>query len=208
MIDGDNDAVAVVDMGADELVWPYTWERSPDEWFVPGWVWFSIPLVPRGSAEASELLGFRCKNRLFGWDDAQKNLRLYPDDFTDIGVGPSYVARFEIGEQYVAVYEGAEPDRPFEWTLPAAGWSWVGVPGTQDVPGLNIGVKKGGVTRTPAEDRVAGDPWLNWNWIFWYPDQQVYGILTPFGGGDDDTLRPWYGYRVWSNTENVMIVFP
>ena len=32
-------------------------------------------------------------------------------------------------------------------------------------------------------------------------------IANPVGG-DDTALHPWYGYRVWSNTEDVMIVFP
>jgi hypothetical protein len=73
---------------------------------------------------------------------------------------------------------------------------------------LDLRVRKGGSTRTPVEDAAAADPWLNWNWIFWNPALQTAGIMDPFGGADDETLHPWYGYRVWFNTENVTVVFP
>jgi hypothetical protein len=32
--------------------------------------------------------------------------------------------------------------------------------------------------------------------------------MNPFGGGDDTALHPWWGYLVWSNTENVTIILP
>ncbi|GAG11007.1 unnamed protein product, partial [marine sediment metagenome] len=91
MCDGDGDAVAIVDIGADEYREEYEWNRAPAEWFMQGWDWFSIPLVPRWSADASDVLGFDCENRLFGWDDAEKTFLLYPDDFEDLAVGPNYV---------------------------------------------------------------------------------------------------------------------
>jgi parallel beta-helix repeat protein len=204
--DSQGEGSPVVDIGADEYV---LLERTtaPDGWFVPGWVWFSIPLHPRQWLDASDVLGFDCTNRLYAWDDAAKTLLLYPDDFVDLAVGPSYVARIAVGEQYGPAYEGSQPDLPFERTL-AAGWCWVGVPGTQDIRGLDLRVTKGGVTRTPARDRGVPQPWLNWNWIFWDPARRTAKIMDPFGRGDDEWLHPWWGYRVWSNTENVTIVFP
>jgi len=82
------------------------------------------------------------------------------------------------------------------------------MPGTSDIAGLSLSVRKSGVTRTATQDHDAPNPWLNWNWIYWDPANQTARIMNPFGGGDDITLHPWYGYRVWANTENVTIIFP
>jgi parallel beta-helix repeat protein len=206
-MDGDDDGDAVIDIGADEFLL-VDWALAPDSWFVPGWVWFSIPLHPAASAEASDVLGFDCRNRLFAWDDAKKTVVVYPDDFVDLIVGPSYVARLAAGEQYSPAYEGTHPERPWGLRLSAAGWYWVGLPHLLDMHGLTLQVVKGGAIRTPAEDRAASDPWVNWNWIYWDPAGQSAHIMDPFGAGDDEWLHPWWGYRVWLNTENVTIVFP
>ena len=106
------------------------------------------------------------------------------------------------------MYEGKQPKLPFEWKLRTAGWCWIGVPATQDVFGLDLTLVKEGVVRSPAQDARAYKPWFNWNWIFWDPVERAARIVNPFGGGDDTWLHPWYGYRVWANTENVTIVFP
>jgi C1A family cysteine protease len=209
----DLGAGSVVEAGVDAveisvLRCDAAWSMAPGSLFMPGWVWFSIPLIPTGSADASDVLGFDCRNKLYAWDETAKNLMLYPDDFTDLQVGPSYTARLGLGGQCEPVYRGAYPGRPFGWTVPAAGWSWVGVPSVRDVRGLDLSVSKGGATRTASQDRHAAQPWLNWNWIFWDSSRQVYGIMDPFGAGDDMSIHPWWGYRVWSNTEEVTIVIP
>jgi hypothetical protein len=203
---GDNDAVAIVDMGCDEYRAEHERTGAPEGLFLPHWTWFSIPLDPVGSADASEVLGYDCRNRVFGWDDAVKNYLLYPDDFRDLGVGPSYIG-WLYGEQ-APVYEGTQPDLPFTRTLPAAGWCWVGVPATQDILAEDLLLKKGDDIRSPMQDAQAGYPWLNWNWIYWDAVNQTASIMNPLGLGDDDTLHPWYGYLVWAYTENVTIQFP
>jgi len=91
--------------------------------------------------------------------------------------------------------------------LPAAGFSWVGVPGQQVIYGMDLCVSKGGVTRTVAQDKAAASPWLNWNWIYWDSAGQTARIMDPTGGGDDLWIHPWWGYRVWANTEDVTIIF-
>jgi hypothetical protein len=181
---------------------------APNGRFLPGWVWFSIPLVPRWTGDASQVLGFDCRNRLFAWDETAKNLQLYPDDFTELTVGRCYAARLGMGERYVPAYEGAPTASPFERSLPAAGWSWVGVPSKQDIWGLDIQVARGGETRTPAQDESAPQPWINWNWVFWDSALQTACIMNPFGGGDDECVRSWSGYLVWAYTEGVTIIFP
>ena len=57
------------------------------------------------------------------------------------------------------------------------------------------------------QDAAAPDPWLNWNWIFWDSYVDTARILS-MGGGDDDSLRPWYGYRVWADVGNLRLTVP
>jgi hypothetical protein len=208
--DGNGDADAVVDIGADEYLLQFESNAAPAGWFVPGWVWFSVPLIPRWSAEASDVLGFNCANRLYLWEEMRKAFLLYPLDFSDLIVGRGYLARLAVGEEYRPTYEGSQPQLPFERLLPAAGRCWVGVPGTQDIRGLDLIVERDGVSRTPRQDRSAADPWLSWSWIFWDAQDQTAKIMDPLGGGDDEWLHPWWGYLVWVNVgaENVTIIFP
>jgi hypothetical protein len=206
--DGNGDGIAVVDIGADEYRTEYERSAAPAQWFVPGWVWFSIPLNPRQSADASQVLGFDAGNRVFGWDEAARTFRLYPLDFTDLVVGVGYAAFLRLGEAYAPVYEGSQPGLPFERLLVSAGWCWVGVPSTQQIRACDLMVRKDGVTRSAAEDSHHSAPWLNWNWIYWNPVTRGAEIMDPFGTGDDDRLRPWRGYFVWANTGGVTIVFP
>jgi len=51
--------------------------RRPADLFLPGWVWFSIPLIPIHS-NASTVLGFNANNVVYGWDDAGKTFLLCP----------------------------------------------------------------------------------------------------------------------------------
>ena len=209
LADGDGDLVATVDIGVDEIYTTSTMSTTcPTGLFLPGWVWFSMPIIPQGSSEVSAVLGYNAINRVFGYDGLNKTFLLYADDFTDLAVGPSYLAVLTISESYAPSYVGTSPTKPFSHTLPAAGFSWVGVPGQQVIYGMDLCVSKGGVTRTVAQDKAAASPWLNWNWIYWDSAGQTARIMDPTGGGDDLWIHPWWGYRVWANTENVTIIFP
>lgn len=207
VVDGNGDGLAIVDIGAYEHN-DVNITTAPADWFIPGWVWFSIPLIPTDSAETTAVLGFDCANRVYRWDELGRTIELYPDDFTDLSVGPSYLAILRIGESYRPEYTGRYPDKPFNLNCASAGWQWVGVPGLSDIAANSIRVSKNGSERSALEDYNAPDSWINWNWIYWNPLLQSARIMSPFGGADDNTLHPWYGYRVWANTEDVTIIFP
>jgi predicted outer membrane repeat protein len=198
---------ATVDIGADEAKY-----ARCDEPMLPGWNWFSIPWVPDGelypTPNADAILGFSCVNRLFSWDENLKCFLLYTDDFDTIEAGRMYMLRLELGEEYTPCYQGLPPDMPYGRVLPSAGWAWVGVPDVLDIAGLDLCVSKDGQARMAGQDIIAPDPWLNWNWVYWDSQQKTCAIMNPFGGADDDTLHPWYGYMVWANTDNVTIIFP
>ena len=206
-MDYDGDGIPTVDMGVYERVdTVIASPPAPAGLFVAGWVWFSVPIAPAGTASGALLIDFA--NRLYTWDGAAKTILLYPDDFRTLSVGPSYLTWLNVGESYDPSYLGTELHMPFEYTLSAAGWSWVGVPGTSDIAAMDLSVRKGGVTRTATEDQSDAHPWLNWNWVYWDSAVQTARIMNPFGGGDDTTIYLWYGYRVWANTEDVTIIYP
>jgi hypothetical protein len=194
-------------MGAYEYRGAPESSAAPAGLFDLGWAWFSIPLTPQTSADASLVLSVDCTNRLFGWEEEARVLQLYPDDFTDLVVGYSYMIQLAMSTPGGPVYQGVQPDRGFERAL-RRGWAWVGVPGVQEIAAEDLSVRRGETIRTPAMDYRAADPWLNWNWVYWDPAARAPGVMNPFGSWDDAWLHPWYGYRVWANTEGVTIVFP
>jgi len=59
LADGDGDLVATVDIGVDEIYTTSTMSTTcPTGLFLPGWVWFSMPIIPQGSSEVSAVLGY------------------------------------------------------------------------------------------------------------------------------------------------------
>ena len=179
---------------------------SPTGLLNPGFNWFSIPMAPLASSEASQTLGFDAVNRLFAWDAEAKNFSLYPDDFQDIAAGRGYVLYLKDPQSiaYCGVYPGANVE------LPRRGITWIGIPGTEDVPQEKIVIenRKTGELRTVAEDTTAPDPWLNPNWVYYDSLSQTAKILNWSGGSDDTMTHPWLMYRVWSNEEYCRLIVP
>jgi hypothetical protein len=56
--------------------------------------------------------------------------------------------------------------------------------------------------RSAMTDSRSADPWLNWNWVYFDSKEQQAKICA-LSGGDDEYLRPWYGYRVWAYVPNI-----
>ena len=145
---------------------------------------------------------------MYGWDEIGKTFQLYNDDFRNLVLGVSYVGFLGEGEGQAPAYQGTQPELPFSRLVPKAGWAWVGVPGTQAIRAADLVLERGGVMRTVDDDQSATAPGLNWNWVYWDSTAQCAMIMNPFGGSDNTMLRPWRGYRVWANTEDVTISLP
>jgi hypothetical protein len=180
---------------------------SPAGWLNPGWNVFSIPLDPVGSCEANALLGFGCANILYWWDPVRKSFLIYPDDFTNLARGSGYLLRLAVDEQ--PSYEGYPADGDFEIALPEAGWTWIGQPFDHDtrLEACRIRNNATGLTRTAREDHEAPDAWINWNLLWWNSEADSWHLLG-LAGVDDDTFRLWYGYLVWSNVRDTVVIVP
>ena len=102
---------------------------------------------------------------------------------------------------------------PSEFAIPVPrfGFTLVGTPYDLVINMDDLRVKHvpSGVIRTAAEDIDAGDPWLNWNSIYLNSATGSFEIAAPSDlGGDDDSLRPWYGYAVYSYTDDLELLVP
>lgn len=90
-----------------------------------------------------------------------------------------------------------------------------GQPFNHDTLLKDLKVRHGEEERTANEDRLAEDPWINWNEITYYDTQLgAYVVLNPLplASAADialrSTLHPWYGYGLFTNVDNVTLVFP
>jgi hypothetical protein len=194
------------DIGADERIVA----QAPAGLMNPGWVQFSIPRAPLETSEASDLLGFNARNRLYAWDNNTRTTILYPDDFTELAPARGYLVGIRIGESYAPGYEAGGPP-PRTVSFESAGWAWVGLPWPDDQPGRLIHVvnKVTGEARTAEQDVAAGpEAWVNWNWLYWDSGEHTFKIMNPFGAGDDDTLRAWHGYCAFLFDGGITLVFP
>jgi hypothetical protein len=199
-----NEVLGVSTDMAFELTSPL-WTRPPEKFFSPLWNLFSIPLIPVGSADASAVLGFDASNNVFRWDPVNKNTELYPWDFTDLETGRGYMLYTR--EYRDPSYLGIIP--PKIVYLPNAGRSWIGLPGVEDyyqgwalVENLATGQ-----TRSVSADATSAAPWMNWNFVYWNSYVDTAQICVYNGSGDDTYMHPWYGYWVWSNVDNLRLIF-
>jgi hypothetical protein len=181
---------------------------APAAWLNPGWNWFSIPLDPVGSPEASALLGQNVQNILYRWDAGRKTVELYPSDFVNLEAGIGYVLR--LGQDLAPAYAGYPRLSAPAIPIPEAGWTWIGLP--KDAPvalaGMSVRNELTREVRTCAQDYESPVPWLNWNWLYWDSARDSVSLCAPFGPAEDHDLRPWYGYRVWSNVGDLKIITP
>jgi hypothetical protein len=185
----------------------YAETEAPTGLLAPGWNWLSIPVWPDNPDPASFLGAENVTNRLIRYDRLLKTAELYPDDFTTVAVGEGYAlyASHVLDSQFGGVGTGGD----FAIDLPTPGWSWIGHPHQQPLALADVLVtdQASGATRTAAEDAAASVPWLNWNWIFWDSSARTPKLLS-MSGGDDTSLRPWYGYAVWVNRGGLTLTIP
>jgi hypothetical protein len=182
--------------------------KPPEGWFNPGWVWFSIPAQPLDPEANAVFAPWDVTNKIMRWNRVEKRVEIYPNDFTNLEVGEGYTMFSR--ESMEPRYRYTPRSGDFEIPLPAMGWSWIGNPHTAALPMLDLLIRNEVThrTRTAIRDQSSVDPWVNWNFIYWDSQDDQAKICYPFGGGDDNHLRPWYGYRIWTNVDNLTLMVP
>jgi hypothetical protein len=195
----------IADMGA----WQWgTAVSAPVGFFNAGWNWFSIPLPPH-NAGASAVLGFDATNILYRWNPDTKNTELYPDDFTLLEVKRGYVLR--LGGPVDVTYQAVGYTTPQTIPIRYQGITMIGLPGWVDVALDDLTIRNlvTDEVRTAMEDyaKPEGSQWMNWNWVYWDSSDRQPKVCS-LAGGDDDTMRLWFGYRVWTNVDDLELVLP
>jgi hypothetical protein len=173
---------------------------------ITGWTGTDPPIEPAAAAGFWYAIWTTGAQVYVGWN--WPSIPIHP--MYDVEVGEGYVIWFLAWRQEPCSVSGyvAYPD--YEIPLPARGWSWIGYPRMLDMLEANLLVRDdvSGFMRTCWEDFHAPNPWLNWNMLYWDPLARTTRILSPFGGGDDDAMHEWLGYRVWTNTEDLSLIVP
>jgi hypothetical protein len=173
----------------------------------PGWVWFSIPFYPCGSAEPPDVLGFACSGHIWRWDKYAKTAEAYQPPFVlwDLTPAESYLLYLPEAVPDPS-YAGENPAKPFECRLGRMGWTWVGMPANVAIAGDDfmalVNVKypsdETGEVRTAQEDYEATPGnWITWSWAFFDTGTQSPKTFTPYAPFGNTDCNPWLGYRVW-----------
>jgi parallel beta-helix repeat protein len=209
-IDAANPALDVGDgTTADMGAWQWGIAiTSPVGSFGGGWNWFSIPLQPQNpGANASTILGFTANNILYRWNPDTKNTELYPDDFSLLEPKRGYMLR--LAAPVSVTYQALGYTTPQTIPIRYQGATMIGLPSLDDIllEDLQIHNLATDVYRDPWDDKQAPTPWMNWNWVYW-DSVERQPKLCALTGGDDDTARAWYGYRVWTNVDDLELLVP
>ena len=183
----------------------------PVDFLNPMWNQISFPVlpVPPYTYDPASILGAEAVvNRFFRLDPIAKNVELYPADFTEFEIGRGYIL-WSGAETYNPTYEGLAGPNPARIAVPEQGAMWIGQPhnSATGLEAMSVQDQITGQVRTAQEDYDSPNPWLNWNFVYFDSYVDTYRISS-LAGGDDDSARPWYGYRVWSFKEDLTLIVP
>lgn len=181
--------------------------RAPDDLLWQGWNWVSIPYEPT-VGDPSDVFGLDLAGNLWRWDRYYKAAIAYVPPFVtfDPEPGQSYLILLDAQPESPVSYLGLEPETPFEFRMGKIGWTWVGMPGSEELGGgdfmSSLKVKypsdDDGEVRTAAEDYGSvPDNWISWGWAFWDAEHQYAQTFTPYAPFGNRTCHPWVGYRAW-----------
>jgi len=176
---------------------------SPAGWFRAGWNLISVPIspvAPDANSVFNELreAGNVIENNLYAYEGAYL---LYPSDFNEIELGKAYWLYLTTGAQETVA--GTAATGSVQIAL-ANGWNLVGHPFKEPVALASCSVSNGSTTLTMEEAVNAG--WLQVP--FYYYDGASYKLLALDTSGDDQYLRPWYGYWVLTYQSNLTLIVP
>jgi len=172
-----------------------------------GWNMMSIPLDPADpdpEVVFSDLkdAGNVISSNLFRFDPYD-GYQMYDYDFDTVETGRGYWLR--VTYEATAGMEGAPESEPVSIPL-VYGWNLIGHPLPYDVPwtGCSITYDEGG----PNEETKTIQEAVAAHWIlgtvYYYVPGQGHKTLA-YAPGDDEMLRPWYGYWIFSREDDLTL---
>lgn len=176
---------------------------SPVGWLRTGWNLMSIPVVPNEPDVPSALrslsgAGNGLDNALYRYDRLT-GYEIFPGAFDSLECGRGYWLYLDAMSATCTVEGTPRPDGD----IPLSdGWNMFGAPWDQPVEWASCEVTDGVSTKSIAQAEEAG--WIQAA-IFFYDG--AYHTVAP-SEGEDDSLRPWYGYWMLTNVPGLTLSVP
>lgn len=174
---------------------------SPSGWLRAGWNLISLPLEP-ADPRAEKVFDTvsaagNIESALFTFDG---EYRLYPADFTEVHAGRGYWILLDgPASEYC---EGLASSGEVSITL-TDGWNLIGQPHNYPTALASCKVTDGAATLS--FDAAVDAGWIADTAYYYHGDG--YSTCRTWGG-DDDSLRPWYGYWVLAYRAGLTLVIP
>ena len=176
---------------------------SPAGWLRLGWNLMSVPVEPADPAADMALrsldgAGNTLANALFRYSGLA-GYEIFPGGFVGMECGRAYWLNLDTLAATCTVDGVPSADGLIALD---DGWTMLGHPWPQAVLWTACQVTDGVETKSIADAEAAG--WIQGT-IYFYDG--AYGTVSP-GGGDDDSLRPWYGYWLLANQSGLTLIVP
>jgi len=183
--------------------------RTPAGHFKDGWNLTSVPCAPY-APEASDVysdlvdLGNVITNNLYRYDPGA-GYAIYPGDFTGVERGSGYWLYVDTVTPVTVVVVPGE--RATSQQTIALGDNWNMIGHVFEAPlFLSDCEVNDGVSTVSFDDAVTAG-WID-PVLYYYEPGTGYMTVKADGGGDDDMLRPWYGYWLLANQAGLDLIFP
>ena len=180
---------------------------TPPGFYSTGWNLTSVPLSPEDpevSAAFADLvaLGNNLTNSVYAYEQGSGYV-IYPGAFQDVELGGGYWMHLTSAPPgAVVTVTGEEAAAGVEIPL-ADGWTLFGHPFASAVTWSGCQVTGGTQTRSLADAEAVG--WIQ-STIYYYDGG--YSTVKIDGTGDDDSIRPWYGYWMLANQPGLTLIVP
>jgi len=176
---------------------------SPVGWFGLGWNLMSVPAEPGDPAADAALRSLAgaantIDNALFRYDKLT-GYEIFPGGFANVECGRAYWLYLDAMSATCTVHGSPRADG----LVPLSdGWTMLGHPWPDPVAWATCQITDGVETKSIADAETAG--WIQAD-AFYYDGG--YLTVQP-AGGDDDSLRPWYGYWLLANQAGLTLIVP
>jgi len=186
-----------------ELVEHFGSATSPPGWLRNGWNLISIPIIPEDpSPEAvfADLVavGNYIENNLFNYDPGQ-GYGVYPRDFATVDIKEGYWLYLTNAVQNTCTGIFASEDQVIEL---ARGWNLIGHPFDSPRYWGSCQITDGHYTYYIG---YAPEDWIQ-KTLFYFDGE--YKTVATDDSGDDDRIRPWYGYWVYAKRDGLSLIIP
>jgi len=181
------------------------WARCEPPWLREGPNLISLPLDPLDPNVASVLFALEQAGNVLsgavcGYDGTA--YQTYPDPLADLVRGEGYWLQLDSAVPFSVMGSTASQDVTIGLRN---GWNLIGHPLAEARTWADCLVTNGVQTKSVSQAADAG--WIQ-PAICYFDSPASYKLVNPHGTGDDDAVRPWYGYWLRTFQDGLHLVVP